>query len=42
MDSSLEDVGGIGPEGAEPGAVDASVDEVDGLAGVEEEGGGRR
>src|ERR1700734_2723021 len=37
-----EDVGGVGIEAAEPGAVDAAVDEQDGgggLRGVEEQGG---
>ena len=34
----FEDGGGVGPEAAVPGAVDAAVDEVDGLAGVEEQG----
>ena len=35
----FEDVWGVGPEAAEPWAVDAAVDEVDRLAGVEEQGG---
>ena len=34
----FKDRGGVGPKGAEPRAVDAAVDEVDGLASVEEEG----
>ena len=32
-------MGGVGPEAAEPGAVDAAVDEVDGGLTVEEQGG---
>ena len=36
----LEDGWGVRPEAAEPWAVDAAVYEVDGLAGVEEQGGG--
>jgi len=35
----IEDGGGVWPEAAVPGAVDAAVDEVRGLAGVEEQGG---
>ena len=35
----VEDGGGVWPEAAVPGAVDAAVDEVRGLAGVEEQGG---
>ena len=34
----FEDGWGVRPEAAEPGAVDAAVDEMDGLAGVEEQG----
>jgi len=34
-----EDVGAVGPEAAEPGAVDVAVDEQDRLAGVEEQRG---
>jgi len=35
----FEDGGGVGPEAAVPGAVHATFDEVDGLPGVEEQGG---
>ena len=35
----LEDVGGVGPEAAVPEAVDASVEEMDLLAGVEDQRG---
>ena len=35
----FEDGGGVWPEAAVPEAVDAAVDEVDLLAGVEDEGG---
>ena len=34
----LEDGGGVGPEAAIPGAVHPAVDEVYGLAGIEEQG----
>ena len=34
----FEDGGGVGPEAAVPEAVDAAVDEMDLLAGVEDEG----
>ena len=37
----LEDVGSVGPEAAEPEAVDVAVDEVDLVAGVEDERGAR-
>ena len=34
----FEEVWGVGPEAAVPEAVDAAVDEMDLLAGVEEQG----